>query len=236
MSTMNTRRVLAAVLLSFTVASCADITAPAPAPQAPAAAPVLTPTVGTPDQASESLLGGLLGVVKSVLGIIGQPVDNTVYVLRRKTPLASPIIVTKNIGYDGGTITVPNTGLTMTIPRGALYRTTSITIAAMPGDKVAYEFGPHGLTFYKPVLVKQSLEGTYAPNSNVKYEAVYFSGGSESDGLLSNLLKGVLGVVLELLDVILDPYQNAVKFEVRHFSGYLVSTGRMTESSDSDLR
>lgn len=214
-----TRQLPLAALAALAIAttSCADITAPAPAPAT---------------QPSNGLIGGLLGglinTVEDVLGILGQPVSQSVHVLKRTTPLAEPITVTQSIGYYGGTIKVPEAGLTVIVPRGAVYYNTKITVTALAGDQVAYEFGPHGMTFYKPLQVKQSLEGTYAENSNPDYEAVYY-GPTKDGGLLGDLL----GVVLELLNVNQNTATNSLDFEVRHFSGYLVSSGRMAEDSDS---
>jgi hypothetical protein len=110
----------------------------------------------------------------------------------------------------------------MTIPRGALSSTTAITVTAVAGDKVQYEFGPHGLLFSQPVKVQQSLTGTYSVNQNVSYEAIYY-GTQSSTSLLSKLVN----VVLEVLKAVLDPNTNSVGFDIRHFSGYLVSTGRV---------
>ena len=209
MITKQVRHLVLGLALSIGIVSCAD------APTSPR--PTATPSNG--------LIGGLIGTVTNLLDIIGQPVDQSVYVLRRQTPLAQPITVTRNIGYDGGTISVPGTGFSMSIPRGALKYTTPITVTAVAGDKVQYEFGPHGLTFAQPVHVTQSLEGTYAQNKSVSYEAIYY-GQSGSTSLLTKLVD----VVLEVLKAVVDPITNSVSFDVRHFSGYLVSSGRM----DSD--
>ena len=207
MITKHVRYLALGLALSVGLASCAD------APTAPK--PIAPPSNG--------LISGLLGVVKAVVDIIGQPVDKSVYVLRRQTPLAQPVTVTQNVGYEGGTISIPSTGFTMTIPRGALRTTTPITVTAVAGDRVQYEFGPHGLTFAQAVSVKQSLDGTYSQNKNVSYEAIYYGPGESSGGLLSKLVD----VVLEVLKAVVDPNSNSVSFDVRHFSGYLVSSGRM---------
>lgn len=213
MISKKSRHIALVLGIAIGLASCADVTAPRP--QAPAAA-------------SNGLIGGLLGavvqVVKNVLDILGQPVEKSVHVLRRSAPLAQDVTYTQSVGVAGGKIVVPRTGLTIEIPYGALRSTTPITVTALAGDKVAYEFGPHGLTFQKPVRVTQSLSGTFAENKTVSYEAIYF--GPSSDG---GLLGGLLGLVLEILHVDVNRYSNNVGFDVRHFSGYLVSTGRMSD-------
>lgn len=209
MITKHTRHLVLGLALVAGIVSCAD------APTAPSSRPA-------PSSSSKGLIGSLLGTVTSVLDIIGQPVDQSVYVLRRKTALAEPITVTKTIGYYGGTISIPAAGFTMTIPQGALKYSTPITVTAVAGDKVQYEFGPHGLVFAQSVKVSQSLDGTYSLNKNVTYEAIYY-GTSTSTSLLTKLVD----VVLEVLKAVLDPNSNSVSFDVRHFSGYLVSSGRM---------
>jgi hypothetical protein len=208
MFTKYMRHLVLGLGLVVGIVSCAD------SPTAPKAA---TPSKGL----IGGLLGGVIGTVTNVLDIIGQPVDQSVYVLRRKTALAAPITVTKTVGYYGGTISIPDAGFTMTIPQGALQSATSISVTAVAGDKVQYEFGPHGLVFGQNVRVRQSLAGTYALNSNVSYEAIYY--GTSSTSLLSKLVD----TVLEVLKAVLDPTSNSVTFDVRHFSGYLVSSGRM---------
>ena len=205
MISKHARYLVLGLALSFGIASCADSTT-APKPVAP----------------SNGLIGGLLGTVTGLLDIIGQPVDKSVYVLRRTTPLAQPITVTKSIGYNGGTISVPEAGFTMTIPRGAVTSTTNITVTALAGDRVQYDFGPHGFVFQAPVKVNQSLDGTYAVNKNVSYEAVYYGPSSNT-----NLLTKLVDLVLEVLKVVVDPLTNSASFDVRHFSGSLVSSGRM---------
>jgi len=212
MNSMKFRQLALFLALAIGVASCADVTAPRP--QAPAAA-------------SNGLIGGLLGgvinTVSNLLDILGQPVDKSVHVLRRSTALAEDVSYTQVVGVARGKIVVPKTGLTIEIPYGALKSATPITVTALAGDKVAYEFGPHGLLFQKPVRVTQSLTGTYAENKTVSYEAIYF--GPSNDG---GLLGGVLGLVLEILNIDVNRTTNSVGFDVRHFSGYLVSTGRMS--------
>jgi hypothetical protein len=74
------------------------------------------------------------------------------------------------IGVDGGTLSLPGSDFSMTIPSGALSGPTTITIVAKAGPHVAYEMLPHGLNFLKPVtavqgLVNTSLYGTPSANA-----------------------------------------------------------------------
>ena len=52
--------------------------------------------------------------------------------------------------------------MTVTVPRGALAQTTTITMTARAGTVVAYDFAPHGITFAKPLVFQQQLRGTNA--------------------------------------------------------------------------
>ena len=208
----KSRHLVLLLALAMGVASCADVTSPRPQASA---------------SASHGLIGGLIGIVvntvDNLVDILFKPVDTSVHVLRRSTALEKDVSYTQTVGVYGGRIVVPNTGLTIEVPYGALKSPTAITVTALAGDKVAYEFGPHGLLFAKPVRVTQSLTGTYAENKDVSYEAIYF--GPSTD---VSLLGGVLCLVLEILHIDLNKTTNSVGFDIRHFSGYLVSTGRMS--------
>ena len=64
------------------------------------------------------------------------------------------------IGLDGGTLSIPGSDFTMTIPSGALSSPTTITIVAESGPYVSYQMLPHGLKFLKPVTAVQGLWNT----------------------------------------------------------------------------
>lgn len=66
------------------------------------------------------------------------------------------------IGPDGGTLSLPGSDFTLTIPSGALSASTTITVVAEAGPHVAYEMLPHGLQFLKPVTAMQGLQNTLA--------------------------------------------------------------------------
>ena len=113
-------RRIGAVVLALSLAACsADQIAAPTQMKAPAADP------------SASLLGGLLGTVTGVLNL------TTNDAVQRTTPLAAAITVTKQIGYDGGTLSIPDAGVTVTVPRGALMRTITITMTARAGSLLA---------------------------------------------------------------------------------------------------
>ena len=144
--------------------------------------------------------------------------SSKVYVLRRRAPLDSDITVSATIGSAGGTLSIPAAGLQVTIPKGALLLNTRISVTALHGKYVAYQFGPHGQIFLKRITIEQSLKGTYSVNSAPDYRAAYFNSDPNSwQELLVN--------VLEVLTTSVDVQGNVAQFGVVHFSGYLMSSG-----------
>lgn len=164
----------------------------------------------------------------------------TVKVVTRNTPLAAPISASATIGLLGGSINLPGTGMKIVFPALSVPAGTRITVTALAGNQVAYEFQPHGIRFLTPALITQNLTGTSAVNSG---------------GLLNTLLNGGLfggyfanvsdldpnagtALVSELLGVALNLSSKTATFPVFHFSGYLVAMGDNMSSSEgiSDAR
>jgi hypothetical protein len=191
------RRLAALALGVVTLASCAG-DAPTSAPRLQSSGP------------ATSLTGTLLGLTSSLLAVDG---------LQRTTPLAAPITVSKAIGSAGGTLSIPAAGVTVVVPRGALAKTTTITMTARAGSLVAYDFAPHGITFAKPLQFKQQLKGTNAS----LLSAPLLGLGYYSDG---GLLTQTGGLVSELLGGTVDLLSWSFRSSIPHFSGYIVTCGR----------
>lgn len=77
----------------------------------------------------------------------------------------------KTLGVEGGQVAAPN-GISVTIPSGALRKSTVITLAPASADQARpnnpsvgemYEFGPEGQTFDVPVKVKLEVDLTKLP-------------------------------------------------------------------------
>jgi hypothetical protein len=141
-----------------------------------------------------------------------------VYVLRRKKPLDVPLTSSATIGFVGGRLAIPEAGLTVDIPVGALLFPTTISVTARAGDNVAYEFAPHGQIFFKRVIVSQTLSDTYSLNSKPQYRAAYYLDDPTS------WQQAVINVI-ELLTTTYDRKGQTVSFGIVHFSGYLMSSG-----------
>ena len=198
---LNRRRTLPALLLFLAglatlPSSCGEPTAPVEA----------TPR-------AEALLGLPIGG-----GIdVGRTIDTTVTALRRLVPLASDISASATIGSEGGSISIPEAGFTLTVPREALDAPTLITVTAVQGSVVAYEFAPHGVTFRKKLVVTQDLSRTLGVGLlGIAYKGAYFESRDEigADGS---------ALVHELLPTTFDLLAQRLRFGIGHFSGYLVA-------------
>ena len=180
--------------LLFTAAcGVSDIAAPPP----PAAVP----------SADAGLISDLGGVLKNTL--------STVNVLTRlPLNLLGPSKVDKTIGKAGGVIEMPAHGLRFVVPAGALDKDVKITITALRGNVVAYEFAPHGLTFKVPARFEQNLGLTLVLPWQ-KLGGGYFKTDSQVD---VNAKKALIDETLNA-----KKSNGWLTFPVRHFSGYLVS-------------
>ena len=162
----------------------------------------------------------------SLLAVSNVAYSDTGEVMHRLTALAAPLSASSTIGPAGGRIAIPSAGALLVIPPGALVVPTAITMTAVAGPHVAYEFQPHGLVFALPVMVQQSLAVTAASQTPTLLKSAH--GGYYDTSLdvsfidpaksLVKLLEHELGYV--------DLQANALRFFIGHFSGYVVTCGR----------
>lgn len=180
------------------------------------------------------------GRVSAAIGAAGiehradnAPVPSTTVAVRnalvRNAPLADDITASQNIGPAGGELEIPGAGLRVTVPAGALSRTTTITATALAGDMVAYEFGPHGTRFALPLVLTQATVGTNA--AALPADAVliggYFTGRDALDGATKR------AKLAELLPTLGTAAEGTVAFNVWHFSGYIAGWGRTGTDKDN---
>jgi hypothetical protein len=191
------RRVLALALGVLAVTSCGTEQPTAPA---------LPQLQSAPAAPSADLLGSLTSII-------------TMNGLQRTKPLVAAITVAKSIGPDGGTLAIPEAGVTVTVPRGALSATTKITMTARAGTLVAYDFAPHGITFAKPLVFSQQLRGT---NATLLSAPLLRLGYYEDAGLLTK----TSALVSELLGGVVNTLSWTFTSNIRHFSGYVLTCGR----------
>jgi hypothetical protein len=160
--------------------------------------------------------------------LLGSPA--AVNVVTRDTPLATSLSTSAVIGAFGGHLSLPGAGLSVVIPAFAVASPTRITVTAVAGNQVAYEFEPHGTHFLVPLVVTQNLVGTSALSGGLlpkPLSAAYFASLSDLDPL------GGTALVSELLGTSVSLLTKTATFPVFHFSGYLVATGLADGRDDS---
>ena len=162
----------------------------------------------------------------SLMNVTDITYSDTGLVLKRLTPLDSNISASAVIGPEGGSIRINAAGGKIDIPAGALSAPTTITMTALAGSNVAYEFQPHGLTFAQPVKVQQDLKVTMAtvyPSLLKLAHGAYYDSSLDSSfvdpgKLLMKVKEHELGYP--------DVNASQIKFYIGHFSGYVVLCGR----------
>ena len=142
--------------------------------------------------------------------------------------VAIPLSVVRSFTFTqnkGGTMDLSKeAGLKIEVPQGAIPTSTlTITVTVLPGTMVAYDFQPHGTVFLKPLVFRQDLNNTSWDNLGFKgvLEGGYFKSTSQIDPLHGTARLD------ELFPVTLGSSQ--VSFKIKHFSGYMVSTGRSSD-------
>ena len=134
------------------------------------------------------------------------------------------ISVSKTIDASGGTISIPQTGLTVSFPRGALQSALKITITA-DKDYVAYKFDPAGTQFLKDVTVTQLLDNTTVfgePLRNQLYAAYIGDDNLKLSGTLPVLEIEPSTTIFSAVNPLLPQAQVWV---IRHFSRYMLASG-----------
>jgi hypothetical protein len=152
--------------------------------------------------------------------------SDTALVLKRYTPLAADISVSATIGPKGGSIKIDQAGGKIDIPAGALATETLITMTALAGPNVAYEFQPHGLVFSAPVKLQQTIAGTWAADYPKLLKGMHGSYYGQTTLDSAFVDKGsYFALVKEHQIGYLESNASQIKFYIGHFSGYLVSCG-----------
>jgi hypothetical protein len=162
----------------------------------------------------------------SMMVLTDQTYSDTSLVLKRLTPLATNISQSATIGPSGGSINVQGSGGKIDIPPGALAAPTLITMTALAGPDVAYEFQPHGLTFAQPVKLQQTVKGTWAEPYPILLKGMHGSyyGQTTLDSAFIDPTK-YFALVKENQIGYFEANVSQIKFYLNHFSGYLVSCG-----------
>jgi hypothetical protein len=126
------------------------------------------------------------------------------------------------VDQKGGWFSIPEAGLYIYVPENAVSAPITISAKALTGDLMAYEFGPHGTKFNVPLQMYQDLSLAHisAHTDLSKFEVGYFA----DDNTLNYATDRV--AVNEFIPTGIVFEGRAVRFEVSHFSGYVIATGR----------
>jgi hypothetical protein len=195
--------------------ACTDFGPTEPEPQA----------VRAPAPEQTALLGGLLD---PILGLLKRLVNGLIAPLTRTLSLERDVSWSFVAGPNGTVSSNSKVGLTITVPRGALTTTQVITVTALAGAPIAYKFEPHGLVFQRPLTLTQSLSGVTGYSYRDVLAGAYF----ETDRLVLN--EDGLAQISELLPAQTDLYRRTVTFQIDHFSGYIVASGRSLVERDGE--
>ena len=156
------------------------------------------------------------------LGTVDAPGGALVHPVRRQQPMAAEVSWSFDVDAAGTTVRHPSTGLTITVPAGAVASATHITVFALRGAPLAYRFEPHGLQFAQPIQLTQSLRGLLLGAGSRPIPRL-FAGYFADDSLVTDAATGNARVI-EILPVQIDVRGHNAVLSVRHFSGYTVAS------------
>ena len=172
--------------------------------------------------AKNGLLGDVVGgVVGTATGLL-----SPAKVLTRDVAVPA---ITRSFTFTraGGSINIPEAGLIVDVPAEAIPTSSlTITVTVLPGKSIAYDFQPHGTQFRRPLTFRQELNGTSWDASTFRgtLNGGYFKNTAQVD-----LLRG-LALVDEILPITVRLHE--ARFNINHFSGYMVSSGRQSAYSE----
>jgi hypothetical protein len=147
--------------------------------------------------------------------------------VHRRTPLAAPVSWSFTVGAGGATSSNSTTGLTVSVPAGAVSAPVTITVTALAGSPIAYRFEPHGLQFARDVrLVQKTSHLNFGLLNSLFLQGAHFPG---DEPVYTNGLAAVTETVFAPLNLLLGN----VSFPIRHFSGWIIASGRSSRE-DSD--
>lgn len=152
--------------------------------------------------------------------------------LRRAIDLRGDVSWAFDVGPEGTVVTNATTGLTISIPKGALAVDTRITVTALRGAHLAYRFAPHGLQFSAPVELSVPLSAAKIKRDPFNYPRLV--GGYFADDSLTVDASTGIARVAELLPISIDSRSKRIRLEIRHFSGYTVASAVTNNETMSD--
>jgi hypothetical protein len=146
----------------------------------------------------------------------------TVSALLRNVPLAANVTKMWTIKRStGGSIDWPEMGLKVIVPANAFQaKEMTISVTALAGAAIAYDFAPAGTRFALPLALSQGLKGTswYKADFGKTLQGAYFKSAAQVSDSTNTAQAD------ELLPADTDLLKSQVRLKVTHFSGYMVST------------
>ena len=135
-------------------------------------------------------------------------------------PVRSGLTASAVIGPMGGVLNLKSTGFTLIVPPGAVLHPTTLSVTAIPGRMIAYDFEPHGTRFNVPLLFAQDLrKAVHGPFNTLRLHGAYFANDAQLNDSEGS------AVVDETLNAAVDPFTGYAVFPVWHFSGYMLAMG-----------
>jgi hypothetical protein len=134
------------------------------------------------------------------------------------------IQVSQIIDQSGGTISIPETGLTLSFPAGAVVAPITITVTADP-QYVAYKMEPTGTQFLKGVTATQLLNTTTLSGSPLRSQlyAAYIADDSLNLSGKVPVLEVEPGTTI--FSVLSPLLPQAHVWTITHFSRYMLASG-----------
>jgi hypothetical protein len=149
-------------------------------------------------------------------------------IVRRTVQLPADISASATITKkDGGYIYIAEAGLYLVFPKNAVSADLVVTATAYAGNRVVYDFEPHGTVFNAPIYVVQELRYTElnTPRSEKQRPAVW--GGYLLNGLADIADDGTGSFSQVFAGDYYGKGNDALAyFSTTHFSGYAMASGR----------
>jgi len=160
----------------------------------------------------------------ATISAVADALDFQLTAVTWKRQLDGPITVSQTIDSAGGTISIPETGLTIEFPAGAVASPVAITVTA-DEKYVAYKMEPAGTQFGKDVRVTQLLDTTSIfglPLYSALYAAYIADDSLDLSGALPVLELEPSTTIFSLLSPL---FPQAEVWTIRHFSRYILASG-----------
>ena len=143
----------------------------------------------------------------------------------RLVPLEQELVVSRTIGTEGGRLEIAEAGVTFVVPEGALSRPVEITMTALAGREMAFDFQRHALRCRRRTTIEVRV-GSTAAAGRLPADGPAAVRGAGLERFLGVYFDGDPAEGVEPLET-LPAYRSrdAVAFDVNHFSGYVCATG-----------